>query len=288
MSDVNLALSFKVDPQRLFDVCIDPVALTTWFAEHVDISIEEERYDFWGRYTPGTPSRTQGRHRLTRIEPDRAIEYEWSLRGKTTSVQYEIIAEGSGSLFRLRHTGLPPLKPYQSSIGDFWTHVLEGLRNWIDHGKAYPLIDYSNTPKGDVTLSLDITADGHDVFQALVDPYQLNRWIAKDAKVEPEPGGAIDYGWGAGPVKILELLPDRKLSYSWKWAEEPETVATWTLEDSGGKTRLTIVQSGFAPDRDSEDYYVGWYKYAHRLKSMLEVGPGWERVRIIEDTTSTT
>lgn len=62
--------------------------------------------------------------------------------------------------------------------------------------------------------------------------------------------------------------------------DKPETIATWTLEGSGGKTRVTIVQSGFAPDRNNEDYFIGWSKFALRLKTMLEEGPGWNRVRV--------
>ena len=118
------------------------------------------------------------------------------------------------------------------------------------------------------------------VFNALTDATQMERWIGSKGSIDPKPGGKIDFGWGMGPVKILELIPDEKLSYTWEWEGEPETVATWTLSGSGGKTRVSIVQSGFAPDRNSEDYYIGWSKFAARLKTMLEEGPGWNRVKV--------
>jgi uncharacterized protein YndB with AHSA1/START domain len=40
--------------------------------------------------------------------------------------------------------------------------------------------------------------------------------------------GAFDFGWGGGgPVKILDLDPDRELAYSWHYPpDEPETVVS--------------------------------------------------------------
>jgi uncharacterized protein YndB with AHSA1/START domain len=283
MRDIKLTLPIKADSQRVFDACIDPVALTTWFAERADISIDEKRYDFWGRFTPVAPPKRQGHHEITIFEPGRNLVYNWKLRGAETSVEYDIVPDSDGCLFQLRHTGLPELKPYESSIGDFWTHVFEGLRNWLEHGRAHELMDYSRAPVSDVGVSAFISARPQDVFRSLTDPFQLNRWVAKKAKLDPKPGGEIDFGWGAGPVKILEIVPDRKISFTWRWEKEPETVTTWELEESGGGTMFTIVQSGFAPDRDSEDYYIGWHKFIWRLKTMIEAGPDWKRIQITDD-----
>jgi uncharacterized protein YndB with AHSA1/START domain len=194
-------------------------------------------------------------------------------------VEYEIVPESDGCVFQLRHTGLPKLEPYESSIGDFWSHVLEGLRNWLERGEAYELMDYSRAPRGDVDVSLFISAGPQDVFKSLTDPFQLDRWVAKKSKLDPRPGGEIDFGWGAGPVRILEIVPDKKISFTWRWEKEPETVTTWKLEESGDGTMFTIVQSGFAPDRDSEDYYIGWHKFIRRLKTMIEAGPDWKRIQ---------
>jgi uncharacterized protein YndB with AHSA1/START domain len=257
--------------------------LRIWFAEEVEIAIDEKRYDFWGRHTPENPDRKNGGHRIVAFEQGRKLAYRWRLRGQDTLVEYEIVPAEDVTIFRLKHSGLPTLQPYESSIGDFWMHVLEGLQSWLEHDKPYDLMDYSQIPYGEVSLSIGIEASPRDVFQGLLDPNQLDRWIAKKAEVDPKPGGDITFGWDGGPVKILELEPGKKLSYSWHWAQEPESVTTWELEDSGGGTRLTVVQSGFAPDRNCEDYYIGWHKYIHRLKAMLESGPEWQRLQVLDD-----
>jgi uncharacterized protein YndB with AHSA1/START domain len=180
----------------------------------------------------------------------------------------------------MHHRDFPASGPNQSSIGDFWSHALEGLRHWLERGRAYQLLDYSTIHHGDVVVSVDIDVVPSMVFNALTDAAQMERWVGSKGSIDPRPGGRIDFGWGMGPVKILEIVPDKKLSYSWRWEGEPETITTWTFEGSGGTTRVTIVQSGFAPDRSNEDYYIGWSKFAERLKTMLEEGPDWNRVQV--------
>ena len=47
--------------------------------------------------------------------------------------------------------------------------------------------------------------------------------------------------------KILEIIPGKKLSYTWKFSEyqdNPESVVMWTLEPvDDGKTRVMVVHS---------------------------------------------
>lgn len=280
MAELNLGIDIKAPVETVYRALIDPDALGNWFAEHSEISVEGRQYDFWGRFTPDNPERGAGCHRLVRVIPNKLIEFEWQLRGADTLVQYELHPAASGCVLTMYHRNFPQSGPRQSSIGDFWSHALEGLRHWIERGKEYRLLDYSQVQRGDVHVSIDIDVAPSAVFNALVDANQMERWIGSKGSIDPKPGGKIDFGWGMGPVKILEIEPDAKLSYSWQWEGEPETITTWTLDGSGGKTRVTIVQSGFAPDRNSEDYYIGWCKFAARLKTMLEEGPEWNRVRV--------
>jgi hypothetical protein len=51
---------------------------------------------------------------------------------------------------------------------------------------------------------------------------------------------------------------------------------TWTLAESGGKTRLTLVHSGFAPDEQTDGLQSGWLNYMSRIKAMVEYGPAWQ------------
>lgn len=111
-----------------------------------------------------------------------------------------------------------------------------------------------------------------------IEPRQLERYIASHATVEPRIGGKYDFGWGQGPIKILDLAPDARLAYSWQYSGEPDTVVTWTLEASDGRTRLTLVHSGFGVDRVSDDYNLGWGAFLNQIKALAETGDHWRKV----------
>ena len=130
-------------------------------------------------------------------------------------------------------------------------------------------------------LDIDIDAAPEAVFETLIDPEKLKRYISGEPTVEPEVGGKYDFGWDdGGPVKVLELVANEKLSYQWEYEHEPETVVTWTLEGSGGKTRLTLVHSGFAAKRDMGDYHIGWMHFLNRIKFLTELGDAWQKVEV--------
>jgi len=293
MAELNLGIDIKASVDKVYRALTEPDGLTNWFAERAEISLENNCYDFWGKNTPDNPDREAGRHRIIRVIPNQLIEFDWTFRGKPSVVQYELHETATGCVLTMYHRELPHAHPNQSSIGDFWSHALEGLRHWLETGRPYQLLDYSLSPRGDVRVTVDIEVAPAEVFHALTDATQMERWVGSKGSIDPKVGGKIDFGWEMGPIKILDIVKDQKLEYSWGWKDEPQSVTTWTLDGSGGKTRVTIVQSGFAPDRNSEDYFIGWCKFAARLKTMLEEGPNWDRVKVYankerQETTTTT
>jgi hypothetical protein len=42
-------------------------------------------------------------------------------------------------------------------------------------------------------------------------------------------------------------------------------------------THLTVMYSGFASYRGSDDCTTGWFKIVNDLKSKLEIGPSWRK-----------
>jgi uncharacterized protein YndB with AHSA1/START domain len=93
-------------------------------------------------------------------------------------------------------------------------------------------------------------------------------------------------GWDHGPVRILEFEPQRRLAYSWHRAGDPDTVVTWELEGSGGRTRLVLVHSGFTDPRSAGGYQVGWAAFMASFKRMHEVGGRWRPVQSVEPVSA--
>ncbi|HSR69748.1 MAG TPA: SRPBCC family protein, partial [Acidobacteriota bacterium] len=251
---------------------------TSWFAEQAEVDLDEGRYAFWGRFTPNAPSGP--RQELVSFQPGRRLEYDWQLDAGLSRVRIELEDAGQGSLMRV-HQNSPEVREGDPSIFDFWSLSAENLRRLLESGGPPVLCDFAVRPRGQVSYSVDIGADRSTVYQALIDPRQLNRYIASDAEVEPRKGGVYNFGWkGGGPIKILDLEPERKLAYSWNY-HDGDTVVQWELEDSGGGTRLTIVHSGFAEDQDLEGYRCGWLNFLNLIKSMSEQGASWKAPRTI-------
>jgi len=143
--------------------------------------------------------------------------------------------------------------------------------------RAVVRLDYAADMRGDIQHSVVIDAEPEAVFRALIEPEQINRWIASNAVVEPRVGGHYDLGWGMGPELIVDLVHNERLVLTDEESPDgpPPTVKTWTLASSGGRTTLTLVHSGFAPDTDNSGLYKGWLSYMSWLKSMVEPGPSW-------------
>ena len=101
--------------------------------------------------------------------------------------------------------------------------------------------------------------------------------MSEKATIDPVVGGVYDLaGWiPDGPVKIVDLEADEKLSYSWRsdWVGY-ETLVTWELAESAGKTRLTLMHSGFAPDARHDSYRSGWHGFLVQIKYLIEEGAG--------------
>lgn len=272
---MTMQVTLAAPPQAVFQALTDSTALMAWFAEYADVSLTEKRYDFWGRFTPETPDREQGRHPWLEVEPERRLKFGWRLQGQDTTVEIKLIPQGQQTVVSVEQKNSAPSPDGFWGNEDFWFLSLDNLRRYIDGKTGVVRCDYSAIKPGDVHQEIEIEGPAEAVFAALINPEELNRWIASQARVEPKVGGQYELGWGrSGSLKILELVPNEKLTTL--SPEDKETVMTWTLAESGGKTRLTLVHSGFAPDEQTDGLQTGWLNFMNRIKAMVEYGPAWQ------------
>ena len=88
----RIQLKLKATPEQLFHALIDSKALTAWFCEYADISLNDNAYDFWGRFTPDAPANQQaGHHPLTLLQENRHIAYQWRLYDVESHVLFKIL-----------------------------------------------------------------------------------------------------------------------------------------------------------------------------------------------------
>jgi uncharacterized protein YndB with AHSA1/START domain len=135
-----------------------------------------------------------------------------------------------------------------------------------------------------IRISGETVATVAAAWAALTEPGQVARWFAETTPVEGGTGSAYSIDFGDGSVidgVIRELVPARRLSYTWQWRgqEEQPTIVTWELEPLAGHgCRITLTHEGWqeaGADEALRDDHAGyWEGYLADLLDMLESDAG--------------
>jgi len=139
----------------------------------------------------------------------------------------------------------------------------------------------------DIKKTIEIDSSPQVVFRAISEPAELTNWFPDAAILEPRAGGKFKLSFFKDSDrrkkmdqdffpegKVLEFVPNKKLSYSWQHKnvpDFPETVVTWKLEEIGkNKTRLTLTHTGFTGGegmKGSKEHDMGWTYFLGELVS---------------------
>jgi uncharacterized protein YndB with AHSA1/START domain len=139
-------------------------------------------------------------------------------------------------------------------------------------------VDRVAQPQGEtLSLDFDLPHPPAKVWRALTEPALLSEWLLPAIGLRLEPGAAFTLrtqphpGWdGTVSCRFVEIEPQRKLSYTWT-VPFLDTVVTFTLSPVASGTRLSVVQSGFAPTQKREfgGARYGWTMMGGRLTDLL-------------------
>ena len=128
-----------------------------------------------------------------------------------------------------------------------------------------------------ISFDFDLPHAPAKVWRALTDPALLSEWLLPVVGLELAPGAAFRFtappqpGWdGVVDCRFLEIEAPRTIS--WRWlAGDIDTVVTFTLAPTAAGTRLSVVQSGFAPhqQRNVAGARYGWKTMGGKLADLL-------------------
>ena len=109
------------------------------------------------------------------------------------------------------------------------------------------------------------------IWRALTQPHLIAEWLMQN-DFAPTVGHTFDFraDWGSVNCRVLEVEPDKTLSYSWA-AMGLESVVTWTLEPSPTGTHLRMEHEGFRPDQEQafRGAQYGWQQFLGKLEQAL-------------------
>lgn len=147
----------------------------------------------------------------------------------------------------------------------------------------------SSTDRIEKQLTLD--APRSRVWRALTEVRQFNAWFGVSLATPFAPGAEVSgkinirrYEHVTLTIWIETMEPERFFSFRWHpyaietgvdYAAEPTTLVSFTLEDAGDGTRLTIVESGFdaiPESRRAKAFTMnssGWNGQAENIRKFL-------------------
>ena len=125
-----------------------------------------------------------------------------------------------------------------------------------------------------VTVERDFPHPPAKLWRALIEPHLIEEWLMKN-DFKPSVGHrfSLSGDWGAASCEVLEIEPEKTLSYTWN-AMGLESVVTFTLTKTGSGTRLRMDQAGFRPDQQQAYHGAqwGWNKFLGNLETVLARG----------------
>jgi uncharacterized protein YndB with AHSA1/START domain len=109
------------------------------------------------------------------------------------------------------------------------------------------------------------------LWRALTQPHLIEAWLMK-SDFSPIVDHCFSFraDWGAIDCQVLEVEPDKTLTYTWA-AYGLESVVTWTLTPTRSGTHLRMEQSGFRPDQKQayQGARHGWQNFLANLEQVL-------------------
>ncbi|MFC5832871.1 SRPBCC family protein [Nonomuraea insulae] len=246
----------------------DPGSMRVWLAEHVEMEAPD-RFGFWGRTTPEGDAPHQ---RLLHAD-ERTLRFSWLLDGEETTVELVLEEDGDDrTIVTLSQTHFDfedviTGKSIRGVLQTYWGQVLTILAEHLEGREPTPMQDFTS-PEMRVEVSID--ASPSRVFESLTSSEEVTKWFGYPIEIEPFVGGRFAMGGfesNPDPAKVLDLEPGRRLSVDWG----APGVGTWELEGSEGKTRLTMVQSGFDAERPPVAAWGGFLSGLAELRRYHEI-----------------
>jgi uncharacterized protein YndB with AHSA1/START domain len=138
------------------------------------------------------------------------------------------------------------------------------------------------------TLERSYNSPVAKVWKAITDNADMKQWYFDLPAFTPRVGYEFQFEGGADPgnpylhkCKVVEVIPEKKISYTWRYEGYPgNSSVTFELFEAGKKTTLRFTHEGLEtfprsnPDLARDNFVKGWtYFLDTALKAFLEGNP---------------
>lgn len=265
---MKFSLRVRAPKQRVLQALTDAAELRVWLAENAEVDLPGT-YAFWGRYTP----EGDAPHQRPLHVDDTTVRFGWLIDGEDTTVEITLAEHEGETVITLSQSHYPGWEAairevnILAALHTYWALSMANLIDHIEGRPLTPMVDFTST---DLRAEVLIGGSAQDIYEALMDPEKFSRWFGANIDIEPWVGGRWAMGGFDSPVepaKILDLEEGRKVTLQFPDSE----VSAWELEESGGKTRLTFVHSGFDEGNPPWGAWMGWLSGIAELRRFIEM-----------------
>ena len=254
----------------------DPKALNLWLGEHSTVDLPTT-FEFWGRYIP----EGDAPHQRVLGYDGQTLKLAWTLDGEETTTEIALTAETDDStLIKLTQSHFDFAEAISGAsirgvLQTFWSLALANL---VDHLEGRELTTRPDFTSAEFAGEALIDAPVAQVYESLTTSEKASAWFGFPIGIEPHVGGRFAMGgFDAGPgAQVVEVVEGSKMSVDWGDAG----ISTWELAESGGKTRLTFVMSGFDEDKPPYAAWLGWLSGVASLRRFNEQ-KDWQSIWVV-------
>jgi uncharacterized protein YndB with AHSA1/START domain len=125
---------------------------------------------------------------------------------------------------------------------------------------------------GALVLTERINATPDQIFDFLVEPERLVRWMGTEADIDPRPGGKFWLNVTGEDIAMgsyVEVDRPNRVVFTWGWENSPDvapgsTTVTFTLTADGDETVVELTHEGLPMGADDQ-HRDGWDYFLPRL-----------------------
>jgi uncharacterized protein YndB with AHSA1/START domain len=123
-----------------------------------------------------------------------------------------------------------------------------------------------------IDKEVKIAAPQEQVFQFLIDPKKMSRWMGQNVALDPRPGGKYRIDLNGRNIMVgefVEVEAPSKVVMTFGWEGDDavppgSTRLEFQLSSEGEETTLRLRHYGLSPER-AESHTEGWIHYMERL-----------------------
>lgn len=276
-AQVLIERTYPASPKRVWQAITDPGQMREWYLPVEEFEATEGFETSFVQQQEGKTFPHQWK--VTEVIPGQRISYEWRLQGfpGNSRVTFDVTPDGDGAKLTVTHTGLETYEPEKNP-----DLSKENIREGWDFFINTQLRNFLEKPDVQVVIERTYNASVERVWQAITDPEQMRQWYMPLSDFRPEVGFETEFDINAkGKIfphiwKVTEVIPNKKISYEWKFANYPgNSLVTFELTKLGSKTKLTLTHIGLDSFRgyqelETTNFREGWTSLiGTKLKNFL-------------------